>query len=153
MKGSFFERLKTYASKVIFAPSGGVTSGNVQDAIEELEAKLDGYVLKVGEVINALGDLAGGTDDIDLTLGHVITAKVSTGTETFTFSNPSATLATSFTLFLINGGSQTVNWPASVDWESGVAPPLTASGMDVLTFVTVDGGTVWYGFTAGLDMQ
>lgn len=107
-----------------------------------------------GETVNALGDLGGGTDDIDLTLGNVVSATVSTSTQTFTFSNPPATgTAGSFTLFLTNGGSQTVNWPASVDWAGGTAPTLTASGVDILTFTTIDGGTTWYGFLAGANMS
>ena len=77
-----------------------------------------------------------------------------TSTNTFTFSNPSATgRACSFTLILTNGGSQTVNWPSSVDWAGGDAPSLTSSGVDVLTFTTVDAGTIWYGFAAGTDMK
>ena len=31
--------------------------------------------------------------------------------------------------------------------------PLTASGIDILTFTTIDGGTIWYGFLAGADMK
>ena len=105
------------------------------------------------EAVNALGDVGGGTDAIDITAGNVVTATVSTGTQTFTFTNPSATgKACSFTLILTNGGSQTVNWPSSVDWAGGDAPSLTSSGVDVLTFTTVDAGTIWYGFAAGLAM-
>ena len=105
------------------------------------------------ETINALGDLGGGTDAIDYTAGNVVSATVSTSTQTFTFTNPPANgIAGSFTLFLTNGGSQTVNWPGSVDWAGGSAPSLTSSGVDVLTFTTLDAGTIWYGFAAGLDM-
>ena len=105
------------------------------------------------ETVNVLGDLGGGTDAIDITAGNVVTATVSTSTQTFTFTNPSATgKACSFTLILTNGGSQTVNWPSSVDWAGGDAPSLTSSGVDVLTFTTVDAGTIWYGFAAGLEM-
>ena len=105
------------------------------------------------ETVNVLGDLGGGTDTIDLEAGNVVTATVSTSTQTFTFTNPSATgKACSFTLLLTNGGSQTVNWPGSVDWAGGSAPSLTSSGVDILTFTTVDAGTIWYGFAAGLDM-
>jgi hypothetical protein len=105
------------------------------------------------EAINAIGGTGGGTQDIDITVGNVVSATVDTNTNTFTFSNPSATgKACSFTLFLTNGGSQTVNWPASVDWAGGSAPSLTSSGVDVLTFTTLDEGTIWYGFAAGLDM-
>ena len=106
------------------------------------------------ETVSVLGDLGGGTDTIDLEAGNVVTATVSTSTQTFTFTNPSATgKACSFTLILTNGGSQTVNWPSSVDWADGDAPSLTSSGVDILTFTTVDAGTIWYGFAAGTDMK
>jgi hypothetical protein len=99
------------------------------------------------ETVNAIGGTGGGTQDIDLTAGNVVTATVDTSTNTFTFSNPSATgKACSFTLILTNGGSQTVNWPGAVDWKDGTAPTLTSSGVDILTFTTVDAGTIWYGF-------
>ena len=105
------------------------------------------------ETVNVIGSTGGGTQDIDLELGNVISATADTSTNTFTFSNPPATgKSGSFTLILTNGGSQTVNWPASVDWAAATAPTLTVSGIDVLTFFTLDGGTIWYGFTAGLAM-
>jgi len=105
------------------------------------------------ETHNAIGDTGGGTDAIDISAGNVVSATVSTGTQTFTFTNPSASAnSCSFTLILTNGGSQTVNWPASVDWAAATAPTLTSSGVDVLCFTTIDGGTIWYGFAAGLAM-
>jgi|14_taG_2_1085336.scaffolds.fasta_scaffold00106_12 hypothetical protein len=105
------------------------------------------------ETVNAIGSIGGGTQDIDITAGNVVTGTVDTSTTTFTFSNPSATgKSCSFTLILTNGGSQTVNWPGSVDWPAATAPTLTTSGIDILTFMTVDGGTIWYGFAAGLAM-
>ena len=106
------------------------------------------------ETVNAIGGTGGGTQDIDVTAGNVVTATVDTSTNTFTFSDPSATgKACSFTLILTNGGSQTVNWPSSVDWAGGTAPTLTSSGVDIMTFTTVDAGTIWYGFAAGTDMK
>ena len=99
------------------------------------------------ETVNAIGGTGGGTQDIDLTAGNVVTATVDTSANTFTFSNPSATgKACSFTLILTNGGSQDVTWPTSVDWKDGTEPTLTSSGVDILTFTTVDAGTIWYGF-------
>jgi len=107
-----------------------------------------------GESVNTLGNLSGGTDDIDLELGNVITATVSTSAQTFTFSNPPETgTAGSFTLILTNGGMGTITWPTSVKWEDGNTPSLTASGGDILTFMTIDAGTIWYGFLAGTDMS
>ena len=107
-----------------------------------------------GENVNAIGSTGGGTQDINLASGNVVTATVDTSANTFTFSNPPASgKCGSFTIILTNGGSQTVNWPAAVDWAGGTAPTLTTAGRDVLTFTTVDGGTIWYGFAAGLDMK
>lgn len=107
-----------------------------------------------GEEVNAIGATGGGTQDINLANGNVVTATVDTSANTFTFSNPPASgKCGSFTLILTNGGSQTVNWPAAVDWAGGTAPTLTTSGIDVLTFTTVDAGTIWYGFLAGADMK
>ena len=105
-----------------------------------------------GETVSAIGSDT--TPECDLEDGNVFTDTVDTGETTYTFSNPPASgTAGSFTLILTNGGSQTVNWPASVDWAGGDAPTLTASGVDIITFITTDGGTTWYGFAAGLDMQ
>ena len=107
-----------------------------------------------GENVNAIGSTGGGTQDIDLANGNVVTATVDTSANTFTFSNPPTSgKCGSFTLILTNGGSQTVNWPAAVDWAGGTAPTLTTAGIDVLTFTTVDAGTIWYGFLAGADMK
>lgn len=74
---------------------------------------------------------------------------------TFTFSNPPASgTAYSFSIEIIQDASAsgfTVTWPSSVDWPSAAAPTLTAtaSAKDVFVFYTRDGGTTFYGFTAG----
>jgi len=74
---------------------------------------------------------------------------------TFTFANPPATgTAFSFSLKIVQDSGATgyaVTWPAAVDWPAATAPTLTAtaSAVDVFVFATHDGGTTWYGFTAG----
>lgn len=121
------------------------------DGIQTLENK---SIQSYGEPVNIIGSIGGGTQDIDLRLGNVVTATVDTSETTFTFSHPKDSgTASSFTLILTNGGSQTVNWPATVRWTGGEEPLLTTSGQDVITFMTVDAGTNWYGFVAGLDMS
>ena len=78
-----------------------------------------------------------------------------TESTTFTFSNPPASgTAYSFSIEIIQDASAsgyTVTWPSSVDWPAATAPTLTAtaSAKDVFVFYTRDGGTNWYGFTAG----
>ena len=77
---------------------------------------------------------------------------------TFTFSNPASTgKVSAFTLKIVQDASAsgyTVTWPAAVDWPSATAPTLTAtaSAVDYFVFITHDGGTTWYGFTAGQGM-
>ena len=90
---------------------------------------------------------------VDISLGNVQTYTLS-GDQTLTFTNPSPTgKSCSFTLLVTNGSSSVLTWPAAVDWPGGTAPSLTASGLDVLVFTTVDAGTTWYGFSAGLDVK
>ncbi|MAH04002.1 MAG: hypothetical protein CL561_00380 [Alphaproteobacteria bacterium] len=104
--------------------------------------------------VNAIGSIGGGAREIDLDLGRTVTATIDTSATTFTFSNPLPTgSADAFDLILTNGGSQTITWPATVDWVSGTAPTLTASGVDHIVFTTVDGGTNWNGYVAGLDLK
>ena len=75
---------------------------------------------------------------------------------TFTFSNPPASgTGYSFILHLIQAASaKTVTWPNSVDWAAATAPTIsTGNGDDdFFVFATSDGGTIWYGFTAGQAM-
>ena len=56
-------------------------------------------------------------------------------------------------LILTNGGSQTVNFPSSVDFPGGSAPTLTAAGVDILMFTTVDAGTTFHGILASSDSK
>ena len=111
-------------------------------------------LLDYGEITNAIGATGGGTQDINLELGNSVTATVNASANTFTFSNPTAgDELCGFTLYLTNGGSQTVNWPASVDWAGGTAPTLTASGVDVIVFESNDSGTIWNGFSAAINIS
>ena len=55
------------------------------------------------------------------------------------------------TLMVTNGGAYVINWPASVKWDGGFAPTFTASGVDIVTLITVDAGTTWYGTANGVS--
>jgi hypothetical protein len=127
-------------SNVLTAAGELVGADNVVSAIN-----LKDY----GEVTQDLGS-AGGTRTVNLNNGNSVTATVSASANTFVFSNPTAgDELCGFTLGLTNGGSQTVNWPSTVDWTAATAPTLTASGVDWLVFWTVDGGTIWNGKLVG----
>jgi len=81
---------------------------------------------------------------------HTLTENV-----TYTFSNPASSgKASAFTLKVVQDASAsgyTITWPASVDWAAATAPTLTATAdaVDYFVFITTDGGTTYYGFTAG----
>ena len=137
------------------SPTGTIGAMTLGGAVTGGDQIVSAINLKdYGEVTNALGDLGGGTDAIDLTAGNSVSATVSTGTQTFTFTNPTASdELCSFSLMLTNGGSQTINWPSTVDWASATAPTLTASGVDCLVFWTIDGGTIWNGSTVALNLS
>jgi hypothetical protein len=91
---------------------------------------------------------------IDCEAGNVFSHTLSENT-TFTFSNPPASgTAYAFSLRVVqdaSGSGYTLTWPTSVDWAAATAPTLTADAdaVDWFVFNTVDGGTTWYGFTAG----
>jgi len=92
---------------------------------------------------------------INLRLGNVFEHDL-TENVTYTFSNSGANnTASFFVLKIIQGSSaRVITWPSSVDWAAATAPTLTATndGVDVFVFFTRDGGTTYYGFTAGQAM-
>ena len=75
---------------------------------------------------------------------------------TYTFSNPAASgKVSAFTLKIIQDSSaRTITWPNTVDWGAATAPTISTgnAAVDVFVFVTYDGGTIYYGFTAGQAM-
>lgn len=89
---------------------------------------------------------------ISLGSNNYFTKTITTAT-TFTFSGAATTPSvSSFILELTNGGSFTVTWPTSVKWPGGIAPTLTATGLDILGFYSIDSGTNWRGLVLGLQV-
>lgn len=130
-------------------------SGGTENAILIQSASGDlvdsGTALPAGGIAENPQHVALGAGvDMDLSAGRSFDKTV-TATTTFTFSNiPASGELVVWQLELVNGGSQTVNWPASVVWpNSGVAPSWTVSGTDQVVFSTRDGGTTVYGSVRG----
>ncbi len=106
----------------------------------------------------ALGKVSG-TATVNTQQGTYFSANT-TGACTWTFAGgPDSSKATAFTLELTSGGgmanaySQT--WPAAVKWAGGTAPTLTQgeTKVDVLIFITDDGGTTWRGAASIIDSR
>jgi hypothetical protein len=125
----------TQASKAVTADANGVVSFD------------NGTIEEVTTVTSSSNAATINLRDGNL-FEHDLTENV-----TYTFSNPAAAgRASSFVLKVIQDSSaRTITWPGSVDWPAATAPTLTATnnGVDVFVFFTIDGGTTYYGFTAG----
>lgn len=121
-------------------------------------ASLDGSVFtglvslkNVAETYSAPA-ITSGTLTINLALGTVFNVANNANITTFTISNTPAGKATAFTLILTaDGTGYAQTWGASVVWPLGAAPTLTTTNgkRDVLTFITNDAGTTWFGSVSG----
>lgn len=83
------------------------------------------------------------SNEINVSNASIFTKTITENT-TFTFTGVPANHTASFTLLLTNGGSAVVTWP-NVKWHQGTPPDLSTSGTDIITFITNDAGTNWYG--------
>jgi len=126
------------ASKAVTADANGVVS-------------FDNGTIEESTAITSSSNAA----TINLRDGNVFTHTLSENV-TYTFSNPAASgRASAFILKITQDSTaRTITWPGSVDWASATAPTITATnaGVDVFAFLTVDGGTTYYGFTLGQAM-
>jgi len=96
------------------------------------------------------------TPTIDCSVGNAYVVTMTANITSISFSNvPAAGSVFTLTMFLTQDatGGRTVTWPASVKWQGGATPTLTATGskMDIIQLVTHDGGTNWYGSVVGLN--
>ena len=111
------------------------------------------------EAVNAIGSKSAAFD-IDLEDGNVQSVTISSGTFNIGLTNGLASNSNSMTIIGTNLGAGTPSFVSganggggnAVKWPGGTGPTLTASGTDILTFTTFDGGTQWYGFAAGIAM-
>ena len=156
-----------------------VFDGNAQDFHIGLDDSADDLVIGLGSAVGttpaihidenqvvkfdagiqeeATALTSGTTVALDVNLGTVFTLTLAHNLGTFNWTNPAASgYASSFILKVKQDGtgSRTISWPAAVDWASATAPTIStsANAVDVFAFFTVDGGTIWYGFTPGIGM-
>lgn len=137
---------QTLSNKTIGAATISGTIAAADNNFERVELK--DYAI----TFSAIGN-TGSTQTFDLETANAFSATLDQASA-FTFSNPPATgNFGSFVLELTNGDAYTITWPASVDWAGGSAPTLTSSGVDILAFVTRDGGTTWHGYVMSTDSK
>ena len=102
------------------------------------------------EAVEEHGTLSANTT-IDCSDGNIVTCTIGAAI-TFTLNPNCLTgFCRTLTLIITNGGAYVITWPASVKWAGGSAPTFTASGVDIVTLMTVDAGTTWYGSANGVS--
>lgn len=86
-----------------------------------------------------------GAVTLNLATANAFTATVGANT-TFSFVGAPATAGVILgaILRLTNGGAFTTTW-TNVKWSNGAPPPLSASGTDLIVFVSFDNGATWIG--------
>jgi len=138
------------AERMRLSNAGGVSIGTTTDpgATNLLVAgTISGTVKAYKEFVTAASSSTAYT--VDLSTANIFNISM-TGNCTFTFTNPPVSgTSFSFTLILKQDatGSRTATWPASVKYPNASTPTLTttASKTDIFNFITVDGGTTYFG--------
>lgn len=126
--------------------------GNAKQALNISANNLD-IAARYTEKVNSIS-IINNALTIDLINGNLFTCSLNANITTLTISNTPATsgVAIGFSLaFTADGTLRTVTWPASIKWAGGTAPTLTSTNgkIDVLSFLTTNNGTNWFGFVGG----
>lgn len=120
----------------------------------KLNADLDGVdaLLALPQVARA-APAVGATVTLDLDVAMAFEFTL-TQNSTVAFANvPTGDFAIAIPIKVTNGGAFTLTWPASVLWQGGTAPNLTAAGTDLLQLVSYDNGTSWIGVLIALNVS
>ena len=142
---------------------GAVQSNSIADDIALTNVTITTSNTTVANVVQfnathiALGGVSS-TATVNTYKGTYFSANT-TGACTWTFTGgPDSSKASGFVLELTSGGGNTgtaysQTWPAAVKWPGGSAPTLSQgeTKVDVLVFITDDGGTTWRGALSQAD--
>jgi hypothetical protein len=85
-----------------------------------------------------------GNQILDATTASHFSATIA-GATTFFFTADTTTPVNVIMIELTNPGAFGIIWPATVKWPGGSPPTFTVSGVDLLVFISRDGGTIWRG--------
>lgn len=123
-------------TSTLMPKSGGVLENYTEKIIDASNAYMTNYI------------------DIDLSLACVfkaVPAEPPSDYCTARFLNAKVSGATSFTLIIAYETFVIpIAFPASVKWQGGEIPDLTTANKTyILTFMTINGGTTWYGMFGG----
>lgn len=102
------------------------------------------------EKITSVGPVTTSTKTLDLSLGNIFDVTLNTSSNiAFTFANSGPANVVSYATVFVRQdavGSRLCNF-ANSKFTDGVAPVLStgANNIDILSFLTIDGGSSWFG--------
>ena len=137
------------ASKIDSELSSKADAANLDLKLPLTGGTMTGAITAIRETQISLG----ASSAIDLSLGNLFTKSVNSSTTFSVLNCLSSGTSNSFILELVNAGAFTITWFSGIKWAEGIAPILTASGVDVLGFYSYDGGVTWKGLVLGNDMK
>ena len=125
-----------------------VAAANVNSIVAGPGAAVSNFELTVVGAYATGAPVAVAASAIDASTGNYFT-KTAAGVLTWTVTGvPSSSYTYGFILELTNGGAGAQTWMTGTKWPAGTAPTLQAAGVDILVFITRDGGTTWRGSLA-----
>lgn len=136
----------TFESPAHFLQPAHLTAPSLLDnsdkAVSSAWVKSQGY----GASGTSLALGAGSTLDLSGSI-RLFQKVIAANTEFLVTNVPDPGIVCFFLLDLTNAGafSFTGSWWNAVKWQGGLPPTLTASGRDLLGFLTYDGGVTWTG--------
>ena len=134
-----------YGVNEYYIQTNTTITGNLSVGGNVVNPKLQGYTEVVtvqtatsaATIINlAASNIVNLTLNTSTTIGFINTASVNLADSIMIVAKQSATT-----------GTNKITWPSSVKWPNGSAPTLSTStsSIDVLNFITIDGGASFYG--------
>lgn len=143
------------ASLVAVTPTGALVSETAQDAFAELDGRIpdpDTYVYATGGGKEEIATQATASGATTLNLDNGNYQKLTlTGNVTLSVTNATSGKACWFTVDITQDGTggRSTTWMSGITWVGlGAAPTLltTAGARELVTFLTLDGGTTLLGF-------
>lgn len=114
----------------------------------------DLYGVKTLSEVSSSAAISSATLPINLNLGTVFYVSLNSDITSIAITNISSG-STAFTIvFTADGTPRSITWGASIMWPGGAAPTLTSTNnkKDIFSFMTLNGGTNWYGFIGGQNL-
>ena len=115
----------------------------------------DSYGIKNLSEVSASATITDGTLSLNLSTANIFYVSLDSNITTFGFTNVQSIGTSACTvIFTADGTARSVTWGGSILWPGGNAPTLTSTNSkeDIFSFVTLDGGTTWYGFIGGQNL-